>query len=129
MTAGGIAGLRRVTATHLAAAEARLAALQQREKAIIARLAALDAAYCRRAAERTAEDVALRAGVDLRWETWGETHRRALQGAQARLRVVQEHERAALRRAFGRDMVVAELAAQSLRAAQRTAARRAASGE
>lgn len=119
-----ITALRQVTRARLAASEARLAALRQREEEIVARLTALAEAFRRRATEARADDLTLRAGIDLRWEAWVEERRRALLTAQAQLRVVIEQERATLRHDFGRDMALAELAREGLHNASRLAARR-----
>lgn len=125
MTPQEIADLRRISGTMLGATSARLAALSAREEEVLARISALDAATRNRAATATAEDAALRAGVDLRWLIWVEQSRGALLAAQARLRAAMEEERAALRRDFGRDYVLKALEKEASRRARRLAQRRA----
>lgn len=129
MTPGDIAALRQVTAARRAASESRLAALRQREDEIISRLAALDSAFRQRASAARADDLALRAGADLRWESWVEDRRRTLMTAQARLRAAMEQERATLRHEFGRDLALTELARTTHEATRRRHARRAERGE
>lgn len=98
-----------VTAAMRTAAEARMAALRAEETVLRRRLEDLDAARRARAFSVTAEDAALRAGADLRWEQWVETRRTGLMAELARLRARIEDERAALTRAFGRNLVARDL--------------------
>lgn len=128
MTPQDIAALRQISGTMLAATSARLAALRAREDEVLARISALDAATRSRAAVATADDTALRAGVDLRWLVWVEQSRGTLLAAQARLRAAMEEERTALRRDFGRDHVLKMLEKEANRRARRLAQRRAEHG-
>lgn len=98
-----------VTAAVRAAAEARMAALRAEEAALRQRIKELDAAFRARAFSATAEDAALRAGVDLRWEQWVESRRAGLLAELARLRARIEDERLTLAREFGRNAVAEEL--------------------
>lgn len=98
-----------VTAAMRTAAEARMAALRAEETVLRRRLEDLDAARRARAFSVTAEDAALRAGADLRWEQWVETRRAGLMAELARLRARIEDERAALTRAFGQNLVAGDL--------------------
>lgn len=103
-------GLVAVTAAVRAAAEAQLGALRAEEATLRARLAELDGALRDRATTVTAEDAALRAGADLRWERWVDTRRRALNGELARLLARIEEARRRLARDHGRSEVASELA-------------------
>ncbi|MCC7321441.1 MAG: hypothetical protein IT542_10760 [Rubellimicrobium sp.] len=114
MKVNDLTGIRAVTAAALAASEARMTALRHEEARIVARIDDLDAALRRRAAEATAEDPALRAGADLRWQEWVERSRSALLSGQARLRAAIEAERATLRLTFGRDLVAGELLSDAM---------------
>lgn len=117
-----LAGLLAVTAAQYAAAEARMAALRQAAARLVAQIAELDEAQQARLAQATAEDAALRAGADLRWERWVGQRRLALTAALARQRALIEDERAALARALGRKIAAEDLAEQAQ--SQRRAARK-----
>lgn len=112
MRPGDLRDLVEVTRAIAAAAEARLAALRQEEAALRAKIAELDDAQRRRAASATAEDAALRAGVDLRWEGWIADRRRALTAALSRTLARIEGERLTLARDVGRREVTQTLASE-----------------
>jgi len=113
-----IAEIRRITETAFATSEGRMVALRAEEARINAQIASLDDALRNRATVATAEDAALRAGVDLRWQQWVDSRRRNLLSELARLRARIEAEREILMRDFGRDRVAADIAGQ-VAAAQR----------
>ena len=121
--------LLRVTEVVAARAEARFAALRQEEADLRARIADLDRSQRARAATATAEDPALRAGADLRWEGWIAVRRRTLLSELARLLARIEAEREHLARAVGRREVTQDLArAAEIRLRAARAARRDLSG-
>lgn len=113
-----------VTAARYAACEARMAALRAEATRLSGQIADLDAAQRSRLMQVTAEDAALRAGADLRWERWAEQRRAALLAALARQRALIEDERAVLARALGRKTVAEALEEQAQRARRAARARR-----
>lgn len=106
----GAGTLAHVAALASAAAEARCAALRRREQDLQARLAALETARRDRAARARADDPALLAGADLRWEGWVEARAAALRSDLARCLVEIEIARDALARAWGRAQAAEALA-------------------
>jgi hypothetical protein len=105
--------LAQVAALASAAAEARLAALRAREQALRERLAALEAARRDRADRAFADDPAVLAGADLRWEGWVEGRAASLRADLARCLAEAEIARGALARAWGRAQAAGDLAAQA----------------
>lgn len=119
MTPRELEGLAHVAGAGCDAAEARLARLRREEAELRGQIAALEAARRARAAEALATDVALRAGVDLRWEGWIDRRAAALVSELARLMAQVEMARDELSRAFGRRMAADALLGQARDAAAR----------
>jgi len=121
MTPRDLANLTRVAGAACDAAESRLARLRREEAELRRQIATLEAARRARVAEALATDVALRAGVDLRWEGWIDSRASALSTELARLMACIEIAREDLSRSFGRRMAAEDLAhrARSVVAAQR----------
>lgn len=125
---GDLEAIARVAGAAFAAAEARMAALRAEEARLTRQIADLDGARRDRAARATAEDAALRAGADLRWDRWVETRRRALFSELARLRARIEDARVALARDFGRKSVAEDLTRAAMAEAREARAARAERG-
>ena len=113
MTPRDLAGLTRVVGAACDAAESRLARLRREETELRRQIANLEAARRARAAEALATDIALRAGMDLRWERWIDSRASALSAELARLLARIEIAREDLSRSFGRRMAAEDLAEQA----------------
>lgn len=88
---------------------AKLADLQEREQRIVARHRKLDALN-----DKALNDLAQPHPIhwqsgDVLWQTWVSKNARDLNMEQARVRALSETLRPALKRAFGRKLVLAEL--------------------
>jgi hypothetical protein len=113
LTPRDLAGLVRIAGAACDAAEAKLARLRREEAELRRQIAALEAARQARAAEALATDVALRAGVDLRWEGWIDRRAAGLATDLARLMACIEIARDELSHAFGRRTATEALAEQA----------------
>lgn len=97
-----------VTEARYHAAEARMAALRQTERALAAQVESLHAAALTRFRTRDVTDAALLAGVDLRWEHWIAERIQQLNSRRALVLAKIEEERGILLRAFGSNMALEE---------------------
>ena len=116
--------LARLTDAALRAEQAKMAQCNRAISAVRAQLASLKPAReARPMVDRTADPAQL-AGADLRWQMWVEERRKALNQELAQLFVTQDVLRAALGRAFGKNVATATLAKREHEARRRNAARR-----
>lgn len=100
--------LHELTNLALTARQSKLGLLEDHLKRQKAHLSELNHARSR-ALNGGNEDAALQAGADMNWQRWIGTRKTALNHDIARTEVLIEQERAALARAFGRDLVTARL--------------------
>lgn len=90
-----------------------MAALRREEAELRGQIAALEEARRARATEAQVTDLALRAGVDLRWEGWIDRRSSTLSADLARLRARIEVAREELSRAIGRRTATEALATRA----------------
>ncbi|WP_341367488.1 hypothetical protein [Yoonia sp. BS5-3] len=103
-------GLTVLSGLSFRAAQARMAALLEREARLRRNLLQLTESRSAQAqASRAPDEAALVAGADIRWHHWVDQRRAVINTELAQVLALQENCRAALKEAFGR-----EQAAQSL---------------
>lgn len=121
-----IKDLQRLTALALHATRSEMASLQAREADLREKLVTLAAQ--KHHASRAADDPAVIAGADLRWQQWVDQRRAAINAELAQVLALSDNCRSRLRATFGRDQAASALGDQA-RAAERLRAARVANYE
>ena len=108
--------LARLTGMIRDSVELRMAALRQTEQALQRRLRDIDSAAQDREAELTPEDIALRAGADVRWHQWIDRTRAGIGLDLARNRAAIERLRQEFVRAESRRIASDRMMEEATRA-------------
>lgn len=113
--------LQRLTGLALHATRSEMASLRAREADLREKLVTLAAQ--KQQAPRAADDPALIAGADLRWQQWVDQRRAAINAELAQVLAQSDNCRMRLRATFGRDQAARALAEQAWTADRLRAAR------